>query len=183
MKLSRMLLGALGAATLATSGGCLIFFDTTGDVEFSYVLLLPDANGQIIAATDCEQVGVDSVRFMVGDDFDNDGILDDDEIQDESLSFCNQLDFDGDGFLNGDAGEFGLFEGTIFGGFYGLFAVEFHDSFGDAIPWETFDVNTNFTRFSFGGGININSNAINIIPFEGDAAQTNAEELQAFFGF
>jgi hypothetical protein len=181
MKLSRNLLGTLAAATLATSGGCFVEFSNVGTVEFSYVLLLPDVNGDVVAASSCQEIGVDEVRIFFGSDFNNDGILQDDEIQDQDVDFCNQLDIDGDGAILQD--EFGVFTGQIFSGFYDLFAVEFANSAGVTLGWQTFDVNQDFTRFSFGGGISVTGNAVNIIPFSGDQAQTPSEELQAFFGF
>jgi hypothetical protein len=184
MKISRNILVAIGALTVATTSGCILlpdFGDSVGTVEFSYVLLLPDANGDVVAAASCEEIGVDEIRVLFGSDFNGDGILDDNEVQDEAIDFCNQLDFDGDGNILQD--EFGLFSGPIFSGFYDLFAVEFRNAAGATLGWQTFDVNQDFARFSFGGGISISANTINIIPFSGDQFQTPSEELQAFFGF
>jgi hypothetical protein len=182
MKLSRNILGAIGAFTVATTSGCIIDFGSNvGTVEFSYVLLLPDANGDVVAATSCEEIGVSEIRILFGQDFNGDGILDDNEIQDQDTDFCNQFDIDGDGNLLQD--EFGVFTGQIFSGFYDLFAVEFANDAGVTLGWQTFDVNQDFARFSFGGGISISADTVNIIPFSGDQFQTPSEELQAFFGF
>lgn len=185
MKLSRNILGAIGALTVATTSGCIIFpgiDNNVGTVEFSYVLLLPDAiTGDVVAASSCDEIGVGEIRVLFGSDFNGDGILDDNEVQDEATDFCNQLDFDGDGNILQD--EFGVFTGQIFSGFYDLFAVEFRNNAGATLGWQTFDVNQDFARFSFGGGISISGNTVNIIPFSGDQFQTPSEELQAFFGF
>lgn len=185
MNFTKTLLGAAGALALASSAGCIfVDFEDTGDVEFRYVLLFNDG-GAISAASDCNQLGVDSVRLMLGNETNFvDGILDDFEIDEEATVLCNQLDGEFgnlDGFIDED--EMGLFSAPFDSGSRDLFAVEFLDFNGNAIPWQTFDTNQNFTRFSFNGGVFVREDTTNILVFAGDAQQTNNEELQAFFGF
>jgi cysteine-rich repeat protein len=159
----------------------------TGTVEFTYVLLQNDGAGNVIAATDCVDAGVSEVRLLIGNERTVDGILDDDEVLLEGTVACNQLEDDGDGILDPD--EFGLYSVDFFTGQRDLFAVEFLDAGGATIGWQTFDVNQNFTRFSFAGGINILENVFNILVFAGDADPNNNipdqldGELQSFFGF
>jgi cysteine-rich repeat protein len=160
------------------------FVEQTGDILFDYVLLAPDGNGGIVAASSCNDpslpIPVSDVHFMLGDDFDGNGTLDDNEIAQESFIGCNQEDTNGDGNLAPD--EFGVFADTFFAGTVDLFAVEFVDAGGSPIGWQLFDVNQDFNRFSFSGGITVPANNTFQIPFNGDAAQ-NDTELQAFFGF
>lgn len=194
MKLSKSLLGSFGALALAaSSGGCIFFIgdNNTGDVEFSYVLLTnADNNGDglLDAATDCAEVGVDSVRLMIGNEQGApDGILDDNEIVEEAIVSCNQLDANGDTNLSFD--EFGFFSAEFSSGGRDLFAVEFLDFNRNAILWQTFNTSTNFARFSFDGGVNVLEDTTNVLVFAGDNStnnipdQSSEAELQAFFGF
>lgn len=161
-------------------------FTATGTVEFSYVLLQNDGAGNVVAADNCADAGVSEVRLMIGNELTADGVLDDNEIILDGIVDCNQLD-NGDGIL--EQNEFGLYSLDFFTGGRDIFAVEFLDAGGAAIPWQTFDVNQNFTRFSFGGGINILEGVINLLVFAGDADPNNNipdqldGELQSFFGF
>jgi hypothetical protein len=186
MKASRTVLGVATTLALATFGGCpFIFVDNgVGDVQFNYVLLTSDINGDVIAASSCEELGIGEVRILFGSDNNFDGLLDDFEVEDQASDFCNQLDFDNDGFVDQD--EFGFFEGSIFSGFYDVFAIEFLNNAGIPLGWQsdiTDNDNQNFTRFSFAGGISIFAGDNNFIPFVGDQFQTPSDELQAFFGF
>ena len=183
MKASRTVLGVATTLALATLGGCpFIFVDNgVGNVQFNYVLLTSDFNGDVVAATSCDELGIAEVRILFGTDNNFDGLLDDFEVEDQASDFCNQLDFDGDGNLLQD--EFGFFEGPIFSGFYDVFAIEFLNNAGIPLAWQTFDTNENFGRFSFSGGISVFAGDNNFIPFAGDQFQTPSEELQAFFGF
>jgi hypothetical protein len=187
MKLAKTLLGAVGALTLASSGGCIFVIgdNNTGDVEFSYVLLVPDGAGGIAAATSCDDfrlpATVDAIRLMIGNERSFDGILDDGEIDEESTVLCNQFDANNDGIV--DENDMGFFSAEFGTGGRDLFAVEFLDFNGNAIPWQTFDTGTDFTRFSFGGGVNVLEDTTNILVFDGDGAQTGNAELQAFFNF
>jgi hypothetical protein len=184
MKASRTVLGVATTLALATFGGCPFFFvidNGVGDVQFNYVLLLNNG-GNVEAATSCEDLGIEEVRILFGTDSNFDGLLDDNEVEDQASNFCNQFDVDGDGVI--DQGELGFFEGQIFAGFYDLFAVEFLNSAGIQLNWQLFDGNQNFGRFSFAGGISIFGGDNNFIPFAGDEeTQTLSDELQAFFGF
>ena len=206
-KLSSLLVKATGLASISLLTGCLVIcgdnfvdfgetcddgnfnngdgcssqcqIESAGDVQFSYVVLINDGFGGIIASPDCGIVA--SAFFAVGDDFDGSGTLDDNEIFEFATVDCNQSDANGDGIL--DDTEFGLFFATNFtADFYDLFAVEFQDFNGTPIPWQPFDDNNNSTRLSFGGGFPLSANVVNVIPFLGDGAQLNGE-LQAFFGF
>jgi cysteine-rich repeat protein len=158
------------------------FVEQTGDVLFDYVLLAFD-NG-VVAASSCNDptlpVPVSDIHFLLGDDFNGNSTLEDNEILQEAFSSCNQLDADNNGTL--EQNEFGLFGETFFVGTFDLLAVEFLDVAGSPIGWQTFDANTDFTRFSFGGGITVPVNNTLQIPFIGDGSQVDSE-LQAFFGF
>jgi hypothetical protein len=198
MKLAKTLLGTAGALLLATSGGCIFFIgdNDTGDVEFDYVLLVND-NGAISAATSCDDFRLPSdiatIRVMLGNDRNFDGILDDGEIDEDGFTDCNQFDEDFDGFIdpNNSNGfnELGVFSAEFGTGGRDIFAVEFLDFNGDAIPWQTFDTNQNFTRFSFSGGVTVLEDTINVLAFAGDRDPNNNIpnqgdiELQSFFGF
>jgi hypothetical protein len=183
MKLSSFLAKTTCAAALSIFAGCIIVIDPpppeVGNVQFSYIILENDGAGNVVASPDCGFV--DSVVFMVGDDNNASGTLDDVEIVEQATESCNQNDDNLDGFI--DEAELGLFFGINFTeGFSELFAVEFRDIGGNPIPWQTFDINTNSERFSFAGGLNIAPFNTNVIPFAGDGAQLNGE-LQSFFGF
>jgi hypothetical protein len=186
MKLTKTLLGAVGALTLASSGGCIFIVgdNNTGDVEFSYIILDNDPVNGIVATSDCtlsNGVTIDAVRLMLGNERNFDGILDDVEIDEEATVFCNQFDENFDGFIN--QAEMGLYSAEFGTGGRDLFAVEFLDFNGNAIQWQTFDTQQNFSRFSFSGGVTVLEDTTNILVFAGDGAQTGNEELQAFFGF
>jgi cysteine-rich repeat protein len=170
---------------LANFDGCdsNCFAEQTGDVIFEYVLLKPGVGGSIEAAVNCAELGVTSIHFMLGDDANGNSTLEDNEIIQEALVSCNQAD---DNPTNGtiEANELGIFNEFFFAGTFDLFAVEFLNN-GAFVPWQTFDVNTNFTRFSFAGGITITANATTTIPFDADPLflPQLSQELQAFFGF
>lgn len=163
--------------------------EAAGTVSFQYVLLEPDVDGTIIAAPTCDGIidvdgflhDIAEVRLMVGDDFNGDGVLDDDEVLQDVSSPCNQEDFNRDGIIEED--ELGIFQEVLFAGSFDLFAVEFIDTTGDAVLWETYDTTREAERFSYGEGqgFRIIPNTVTVIPFVGDETQL-FEELQAFFG-
>jgi cysteine-rich repeat protein len=170
---------------LANFDGCdsNCFAEQTGDVLFDYVLLQPGVGGgPIEAAVNCADAGVLNIHFMLGDDFNGNATLDDNEIIQEAFLLCDQADTDGSGSI--EIGELGIFDGFFFAGTFDLFAVEFLNR-GVLVPWQTFDVNTNFTRFSFAGGITVTANATTTIPFDANPLflPQLGQELQAFFGF
>jgi hypothetical protein len=173
----------LGTTLAVASTGCLIVVDdtNTGDVSFDYALLAPDPNNNNeIVAFDCDTLGVDRIRILLGDDLDANLVLDDNEVQIQADATCNQFDANNDGVT--DADEIGFFgPATVDADFYDLFAVEVVDAAGALVPWQTFDVNQNFTRFSFSGGIDVLADVNNIIQFNGQGQLGN--ELQIFLGF
>src|SRR5690606_21071635 len=130
------------------SGGCIFIIDNndTGDVVFDYVILEPDGAGGFVAP-DCDfsAFGVDAIRLLVGDDLNFNGILDDNEVQEQFATACNQFDINGDGVI--DAGELGLYGPVAFSAdFFDLFAIEVLDFNGNPILWEPFDSTDEATR-------------------------------------
>jgi hypothetical protein len=169
----------LSAAGVLIFAGC----GARGGVEFDYVLLFNDA-GQISAAPDCATVGVDTVRFAVGNDLSGDGILDEGEELDSFEQFCDQNDDNGDGII--DANELGkvLVNRVIDAGTFDSFSISFLDAGGAQIQWQPFDSNINAGAFTFQGanGTTFTRGDITFLPFNGDNNQV-AQELQVFFGF
>jgi cysteine-rich repeat protein len=159
--------------------------EQAGNILFEYVILAFDSNfGQLVAASTCNdpslQTPIAEIRLLVGDDINLNSTLDDNEIAQDAFSICDQNDLDGDGTI--EAGEFGFYGQGFFAGSFELFAIEYLDDAGNTIPWQTFNENQNFTRFSFSGGITIPANNDFIIVFQGDGSQVG-DELQSFFGF
>jgi hypothetical protein len=182
MRPSRLLLTALLA--VATSG-CVDDNRPppgldTGSVQFDYVLLEPDPRTGLPVANDCATLGVSELRFSVGDDLNNNGVLDDAEVVEFADAPCNQLgDVNGDGAV--DRTEIGQFVGLDFtADTYSSFSVEVLSERGNPIPWQTFDSQPGQT-LTFPGGLSIDPGVINIIPFEG--ADQIGEELQIFIDF
>jgi hypothetical protein len=197
MKLTRVLSGIFSFLALTSLVGCQDF----GGVEFGYVLLSPDNNGDGIvdAAPNCAAAGVDSVRFSIGNDNNNDGILDAEEAIVQITLGCNQNDNNNNGVL--DADELGSFQSNVDDipeGFFDSFAIEFLDAGGIPVPWQTFDNNQNFDKFTFKGAEDtfVGNFASTVLPFQGDGVANNGNglddptipdqldgELQTFIGF
>jgi cysteine-rich repeat protein len=172
--------------------GCDAFcsIESVGTVSFQYVLLQLDVNNQIIASPSCNDIidsngalhDIGNVSFLLADDTNGNGIVDNAEILQETFGPCNQDDVDNDGVLELD--ELGVFQELMFANDFDLFAIEFLDTSNNSVLWETFDVNEDAERFSFGAGVgfSIAPNNITTVPFQGDNAQL-AQELQVFIGF
>lgn len=161
--------------TLCTllAGSC-----TGTSLQFEYSVQQLDASGQRITPTSCEDLGLTAIRFMLGNDLNQDQILEDDEILEEETRDCNQRDDNGDGALSAE--ELGLFTVVSFNPIsYDLFAVELRDIEGQTPNFKTFDNADGATRFSFGGGIQIKKRLNNVIQFAGDSQQLDGE-LQLF---
>jgi hypothetical protein len=174
MKLSHI----LSAAGILIFAGC----GARGGVEFDYVLLF-DNVGEIAAAENCAAVGIDTVRFAVGNDLNGDGILDDTEEIDAFEQFCDQNDDNGDGII--DAAEFGkvLVNRVLDADVYDSFSISFLDAAGNFVLWAQAPVPGAQTfTFQGGNGTVISKNDITFLPFVGDGAQV-ADELQVFVDF
>ncbi len=152
-----------------------------GTVTFPYVLL--NNEGEPLAAIDCAAAGpgVTAIRFLVGDDGSADGRLDDVEVQGMAEAPCNQLDANSNGTL--EPTELGSYLSMeLPAGDYDLFAVEVISAGSTPVAWQTFDIDTNAERFSFGGGLAIAPPpAVTMVPFPGNGQF--AGELQIFLGF
>jgi hypothetical protein len=151
---------------------------TGTSLQFEYSVQQLDANGQRLTPSSCEDMGLTAIRFMLGNDLNQNQTLEDDEILEEQTRDCNQRDDNADGALSAE--ELGLFTVVSFNAIsYELFAVELRDIEGQAPNIKTFDNINGATRFSFGGGIQIKQRRNNIIQFTGDAQQLDGE-LQLF---
>jgi hypothetical protein len=128
--------------------------------------------------SNCEDLGITAIRFMLGNDLNQNQTLEDNEILEEETRDCNQRDDNGDGGLSSE--ELGLFTVVSFTPTdYELFAVELRDIEGQTPDFHTFDSPTAAARFSFGGGVAIKNRLKNVIQFAGDAQQLSGE-LQIF---
>ncbi len=150
------------------------------EVQFDYVLLYND-NGIPAAANACDHtnVQVTEVRLWVGNDANENGVLDDNEGVFADVT-CNQADADQSGIL--DANELGHATLQVPPGTYNIFAVEFLDENDYAWLWEPFDANTAASRFSYAADLELTAQTPTDLPFLGDQYQLDGE-LQAFFGF
>lgn len=169
------------------SGACTV--EQVGNIAFEYVILALDpVSGNIVAASTCDDpvlpTPIANAQLLVGDDLNLDGILDNNEILQDAFAVCDQFDEPISGTPGTiEPGEFGFFGESFFVGSFDLFAVEFLDANGNPLPWQTFDIDQNFTRFSFSGGITVPVNDIFVIEFQGDVGSQVDIELQTFFGF
>jgi hypothetical protein len=164
MKLSHVL-SAAGILIFAGCGG-------RGGVEFDYVLLFDNA-GVIAAAANCDDVGIDTVRFAVGNDLDGDGLLAEGEELDSII----------------DANEFGkvLVNRVLDADLYDSFSVSFLDANGGFVLWAQAPVAGSQT-FTFQGaaGTEITRGDVLFLPFDADPASPFAplaDELQVFVNF
>lgn len=173
--LAKGILASLGALLCACPGPPPPVNDF-GTVEFQYVLLAPDESGAFVAV-DCDSVAVESIRFAVGEDLNQDGILSPSEELDAAIGACNQFDFNLDGIFT--INEIGLWGPTpILAGFFPLFSIQVLDFSGRPIPWSTFDSIEPGTRFTF-TGLEVVPGINNFISFGGDVSQLE-NELQIF---
>jgi hypothetical protein len=179
MKLSHVL-SAAGIFILAGCNG------GRGGVEFDYVLLVPDPNvvDGVIAVTSCADVGVDAVRFAIGDDLNDDGILDEAEEIDGFEQFCNQNDDNGDGVI--DENELGkvLVNRQLDTALYDSFSISFLDAAGDFVLWAQAPVaGAEAQTFTFQGANGTEITRGDILFLDFDGAGQVATERQAFFNF
>ena len=151
---------------------------TGTSLQFEYSVQELDAIGQRLTPSSCEDMGLTAIRFMLGNDLNQNQTLEDDEILEEQTRDCNQRDDNADGALSAE--ELGLFTVVSFNPVpYDLFAVELRYFEGQTPSFKTFDSLSGATRFSFGGGIQIKKRLNNVIQFAGDTQQLNGE-LQLF---
>jgi hypothetical protein len=151
---------------------------TGTSLQFQYSVQQLDASGQRVTPESCEALGLTAIRFMLGNDLNQNQTLEDDEIIEEQTRDCNQRDDNSDGALSAE--ELGLFTVVSFNPVsYELFAVELRDIEGQTPDFKTFDNLDGATRFSFGGSIQIKQRRNNVIQFAGDAQQLDGE-LQLF---
>ncbi len=154
-----------------------------GTVTFQYVLLNAAGGGGPEAAIDCAAAGpgVAAIRLLVGNDGDGNAELDDTEVQAMAEATCNQADTNANETL--EVEEFGSYLSMdVPAGDYDLFAVEVVSLDSTRVPWQTFDVNANRERFSYGGGLTVApAPAVTSLPFAGEGQF--AEELQIYLGF
>lgn len=130
-----------------------------GDTSFSYQLasLAPGAPPEeATPLPDCGPVA--SLTLLLGDDFNGDGQLQDDELDpdfsDQAEAACDQLDANADGALSGD--ELGrFFAEKVDADLYDLAAVELRDASGALLPWRTLGVEVPATRIAFRGGFTL----------------------------
>ncbi len=158
--------------------GCNANSEPSINVKFNYLLL--DRDNDVSAFGSCGVVGVRYVKVMIGDDIDNDRMLENNEILSQDVADCNQYDEDGDGSIN-HIDEVGLFSGTLAEGTYDLFAVEFLSEDMNPLPWQPFSPFSNETRISFNARNIIISSDVVFVSFPGDENQTPVKELQAYF--
>ena len=151
---------------------------TGTSLQFKYSVQQLDAAGQRLTPESCESMGLTAIRFMLGNDLNQNQTLEDDEILSEETRDCNQRDDNADGGLSAE--ELGLFTVVSFDPIsYDMFAVELRDIEGQTPSFKTFDNTSGAARFSFGGGIQIKPHFNNSIQFAGDTQQLDGE-LQLF---
>jgi hypothetical protein len=151
---------------------------TGTSLQFIYSVQQRDAAGIVSTPANCEDLGITALRFMLGNDLNQNQTLEDDEILAEETRDCNQRDDNGDGSLSEE--ELGLFTVVSFEPTdYDLFAIELRDIEGQTPEFHTFDSAAGASRFSFGGGIEIQKRLKNVIQFAGDPQQISGE-LQIF---
>ena len=187
MKLSSLLSGATGLVALGSLVGCELVEPlppAKGGVEFAYVLIVDDGLGGLVAAINCAEAGVTTVKFNIGDDDNGDGVLEAAEAVTQIEQECNQADANADGIL--DAAEFGAFDSglNIDPDTYGAFSIEFLDAANNNVQWSnavgTLPADV-FTFIDAANGTTIVDQQNLLITFQGDGAQVDGE-LQAFFG-
>jgi hypothetical protein len=110
----------LALTALCFACGCL---PSEGGIEFSYGLF---RNGSPpTAAMNCTEINVTRIRFMVGNDANRDGDLQDDELEGRAIAECNQSDRDRNEMLTGgELGSFKTASDRLPAGAYDMFAVE-----------------------------------------------------------
>jgi hypothetical protein len=168
---------------LGALAGCPLPPEPQGGVSFTYVLLVNDGAGNAIAAINCQDAGVATIKFNLGNDTDNSGVLDAAENITQLQASCNQADANNDGDLLAD--EFGTFDSgfEIAAGTFDAISVELLDANNQNIPWQTFDSVNNADVFSFLGDTTIVDQQTLVVTFLGDPATQVDGELQAFVGF
>ena len=113
----------------------------TGEVSFLYQLF--DGGGVDIDSCTFSAGTLATVRLLLGDDLNDDGVLDDDEIVTQGESACNQ---------STELGSFGPV--LVEAGDYSIFAVELIGDDGALIRWFAPVNNAPFlTRNSFARGV------------------------------
>lgn len=122
----------VGLALSACGGGGI--GQEVGSVTFSYGVFLPDGAGGGDPVGLCEAAGIEQIRLLVGDDVDENGALDDAEVQEQLSTRCRGGDADVDGlYSEEELGLYGPLEFLVAG--YNAFAIELEDFDGQVVPW------------------------------------------------
>jgi hypothetical protein len=159
--------GLLLALVAAVGCGDEIEPAPTGEVSFLYQLF--DGGGVDIDSCTFSAGTLATVRLLLGDDLNNNGVLDDAEIVTQGESACNQ---------SAELGSFGPV--LVEAGDYSIFAVELVGDDGALIRWFAPVNNAPFlTRNSFGRTVTVTGDDGAVILFD-DLGSVNFE-LQITF--